>query len=142
MLIKSSFLLTFIFLSACSSPKVNVGLIDGKLRPCPESPNCVSTQSTQEEKIMKPLSFSLSLDEMKKKIKSVLLQLPRTTLVTEEKNYLHFEFKSLIFRWVDDVEFLIDENQNKVHFRSASRVGHSDLGVNRKRMDELLLKLK
>ena len=51
--------------------------------------------------------------------------------------YLHYEFTSLLLRFVDDVEFLFDEATKTVHFRSASRTGYSDLGVNRRRMEQM-----
>jgi uncharacterized protein (DUF1499 family) len=61
----------------------------------------------------------------------------RTRLIREDAAYLHFEFTSLLLRFVDDVEFLFDDDTKTVHFRSASRIGYSDLGVNRRRMEEI-----
>lgn len=60
--------------------------------------------------------------------------MPRTRIVEESENYLRVEFTTAIMRYVDDVEFLIDDSAGVVHFRSASRVGYSDMGANRKRM--------
>ena len=73
--------------------------------------------------------------EAKEALKAAIATLPRTKLVEEHESYLHYEFTSLLLRFVDDVEFLFDENTKTVHFRSASRLGYSDLGVNRKRME-------
>jgi uncharacterized protein (DUF1499 family) len=70
-------------------------------------------------------------------LKTVLTTLPRTKLVDEDESYLHYEFTSLLLRFVDDVEFLFDEATKTIHFRSASRLGHSDFGVNRKRMEQM-----
>ena len=67
----------------------------------------------------------------------VLTTLPRTKLVEEDEMYLHYEFTSLLLRFVDDVEFLFDDESKTVHFRSASRTGYSDLGVNRQRMEQV-----
>ena len=64
-------------------------------------------------------------------------QMPRTTLVTENQNYLHFECRSRLFRFVDDLEFLIDPDARVIQVRSASRVGYSDLGVNRARVNQV-----
>jgi len=61
----------------------------------------------------------------------------RVRIVTAGETYLHAEFTSAVFRFVDDVEFLLDDAEKVVHVRSASRVGHSDLGVNRKRVEAL-----
>jgi uncharacterized protein (DUF1499 family) len=63
--------------------------------------------------------------------------MPRTTIVTLEEDYIRAEFKSRIFGFVDDVEFWFDDEQKVIHFRSASRVGYSDLGANRKRMEKI-----
>ena len=68
-------------------------------------------------------------------LKQVLAEMPRATIVTERPDYLHVEFRSALFRFVDDVEFFIVPEEQRIHFRSASRVGHGDLGVNRSRME-------
>jgi uncharacterized protein (DUF1499 family) len=70
-------------------------------------------------------------------LKEIVRSLPRTKLVGEDESYLHYEFTSLLFRFVDDVEFLFDDDTKTVHFRSASRTGYGDLGVNRKRMEQV-----
>ena len=108
-----------------------------QLRECPESPNCVSTQTQQESKKMDPIPFELDPKEVIKIIKNVVESLPNTNLQNESGNYLNYIFKSKIFGFIDDVEFLIDAEQKLIHFRSASRTGYSDLGVNKKRMTEL-----
>ena len=110
---------------------------DPKLKPCPDSPNCVSTQTQQQSKQMDPIPFALDIKEIVKIIKSVVEGLPNTHLEKESDHYLHYTFKSKIFRFIDDVEFLIDAEQKFIHFRSASRTGYSDMGVNKKRMTEL-----
>ncbi len=110
---------------------------DQQLKPCPESPNCVSTQTQQKSKQMAPIPFELDPKEVKKVIKGVVENLPNTHLEKESFNYLHYTFKSKIFRFTDDVEFLIDAEQKLIHFRSASRTGYSDMGVNKKRMAEI-----
>ena len=62
---------------------------------------------------------------------------PRATLITEEGNYLRYEFRTFVFRFVDDTEFLAAPDEGLIHFRSASRIGKSDLGANRKRMKKI-----
>ena len=71
------------------------------------------------------------------RLKVVIGAMPRSKIVTADERYIHAEFSSGLFRFVDDVEFLIDPDTKTIHFRSASRVGRSDLGVNRKRMEEI-----
>jgi uncharacterized protein (DUF1499 family) len=70
-------------------------------------------------------------------LKKVVRALPRTKLVEEDESYLLYEFTSLLLRFVDDVEFLFDDDTKTIHFRSASRTGYGDLGVNRRRMEEI-----
>ena len=110
---------------------------DRTLKECPDSPNCVSTQTLQKDKQMDPIPFELDVKEIKKVIQDVVEKRPRTELKTETDTYLHYTFESKIFGFIDDVEFLIDAEKKRIHFRSASRTGYSDLGVNRKRMTEL-----
>ncbi len=124
-------------LSAFSRRPSNLGVIDGHLAACPDSPNCVSTEANDREHRMESLSFDGSAREAMERIKAIVASFPRTTLVDERENYLHFEFTSALFRFVDDVEFLIDEPSGKIEFRSASRVGRGDLGANRRRMEQI-----
>lgn len=105
--------------------------------PCPSSPNCVSTQATDEGHAIAPIHYRKSRAEAKEALKGVLNGLSRTKLVEEDESYLYYEVTSLLLRFVDDVEFLFDDEAKTIHFRSASRTGYSDLGVNRKRMEEI-----
>jgi uncharacterized protein (DUF1499 family) len=107
------------------------------LAPCPSSPNCVSTQATDEGHAIVPYRYKKPRAEAKEALKATIATLPRTKLVDEDESYLHYEFTTLLLRFVDDVEFLFDETTKTVHFRSASRTGYSDLGVNRKRMEQV-----
>lgn len=107
------------------------------LSPCPSSPNCVSTQAIDEGHAITPFGYRKARAEAKEALKTVMAMLPRTKLVDEDESYLHYECTSLLLRFVDDVEFLFDETTKTVHFRSASRTGYSDLGVNRKRMEQV-----
>ncbi len=108
-----------------------------RLKPCPDSPNCVCSQAADAGHHIDPLVFSDSPDEAMRRLQAVLTTFPRVRVVTTTPRYLHAEFTSLIFRFVDDVEFLVDPSAGVIHCRSASRVGRSDLGVNRKRVEAL-----
>jgi uncharacterized protein (DUF1499 family) len=107
------------------------------LRPCPSSPNCVSTHAQDDGHAIAPFRYRKSRAEAKEALKEVIRSLPRAKLVEEDEAYLHYEFTSLMLRFVDDVEFLFDDEEKVIHFRSASRTGYSDLGVNRKRMEQV-----
>ena len=126
---------TIVLAQMSKSTPDNLGVVDGKLNECPDSPNCVSTQTKSEKHRMEPLELStdpqLALDQ----IKSIVNELGGK-IVSENENYILAEFRSRIFGFVDDFECLIDEESNPAvaNFRSASRVGHSDMGVNKKRV--------
>ena len=113
------------------------------LPPCPGSPNCVSTLASSDDAqhVIPPYSYRKSRPEAKAALKATIADLPRTKLVKEEEAYLHYEFTSLLLRFVDDVEFLLDDEMKTVHFRSASRTGYGDLGVNRRRMEDIRSRL-
>lgn len=70
-------------------------------------------------------------------VRQVFNELNRTELIQEEEVYLHYEVRSLLFRFIDNVEILFDDASKTIHFRSAARVGYSDFGVNRRRMEEV-----
>ena len=126
------------FLSLTSTKPANLGATDGSLAKCPSSPNCVSTQASDADKSMPAISYIGDAEQTLKGIRaSIESNFTRASLITQSDGYLHYEFTSLFFRFVDDVEFLADDSTRLVHFRSASRVGHSDLGANRKRMTKI-----
>lgn len=113
-----------------------------KFAPCPPSPNCVSTQadSADKEHSIAPISFTGSPAEAKARLLAVLQQMPRATLLTDEDKYIHVETRTALMRYVDDVEFYIDSASQTIQFRSASRIGYGDMGMNRKRMEEIRVK--
>ncbi|MEM6396679.1 MAG: DUF1499 domain-containing protein [Bacteroidota bacterium] len=111
-----------------------------ELKACPSSPNCVSTQTNQPKKRMPALTFESSAEEAQEQLKAMIADMPRTKLLTEEPGYLHYAFTTWPIPFVDDVEFLFAPDEQQIHFRSASRVGHSDLGVNTNRMKKISAK--
>lgn len=115
----------------------NLGVKEGKLTACPGTPNCVSSQSNDAQSQIEPLPM-VSIAE----IKNVVQGMERTTIIEETDKYLYAEFKSKLMGYVDDVEFYLDSDANVIQVRSASRLGKSDLGVNRKRVEEIRSKLK
>lgn len=116
-----------------------LGVINGKLKEVPKSPNCISSQAEKDNKIhyMPALDFDGDIKKAKENIINIVNNMNNTVLISEEKDYLHFVFTSLIFRYKDDVEFYFDSEDNVIHFRSASRVGWQDMNGNRKRMEEI-----
>lgn len=126
-----------IIMGCSGKPPSTLGVRDGMLAPCPSSPNCVSTRSGDPRHAIAPFAYTGTAAEARERLLSALRAAKRCRVVTADQTYIHAEFTSALFRFVDDVEFQIDPDARLVHFRSASRVGHSDLGVNRKRMEAL-----
>ena len=119
----------------------NLGVSDGRLADCPVAPNCVCSQETDSVHQIEPLKLTGSTAEAKQQLKSIIATFPRATIIDEADGYLHAEFTSALFRFTDDVEFLIDDSAGVIHVRSASRTGHSDLGANRERVEAIRAKL-
>ena len=113
----------------------NLGVKDGRLAPCRPTPNCVSSQAdpADKEHYIAPIAYGGGMHELRRAVESM----ERATVIGEEGNYLYAEYKSALMGFVDDVELLLDEKARLVHVRSASRLGRSDFGVNRKRVEEL-----
>jgi len=119
-------------LSACAGePPQDIGNLSGRLADCPDSPNCVCSFDTRESHTIAPLQASLA------QIQQVLMGLPEARIVSSEGNYLYAEFTSRLMGFVDDVEFLYDPDAGITHVRSASRLGYSDMGVNRNRIESI-----
>ena len=120
------------FLTACAGePPQNIGVQDGRLTACPDSPNCVSSFESDAEHGIQPLRANLL------QVERVLLGLVEANIVKSRDGYLYAEFTSRLMRYVDDVEFLEDSTAGVIHVRSASRLGYSDLGANRKRIENI-----
>lgn len=109
------------------------------LAPCPGSPNCVSSLApgSDREHYIEPFSFSGDPAAAWQRLKTAVLAEKRVTIVEERNGYLHAEIRSLIFRFVDDVEFSLAADAGLINVRSASRTGYSDFGVNRKRVERI-----
>lgn len=144
-LIKILLVLVFLYLVAVMgirymSPQPPLGVVDGRLTPCPNTPNCVGSfeDPADQQHYMPFLPSHNGAVDAKQKLYEILDKMPRTEIIAEKENYIRATFTTFGLRFVDDVEFLIMPD-GSVQFRSASRIGKSDLGVNRKRMEEITL---
>ncbi len=126
-----------VLMSCTESRQIQTGIRHGKLLPCPDTPNCVCSQSSDKKHFTEPLRYACPLEEARAALVGALGTVDRTRIVVSQSNYIHAECMSRVFRFVDDVEFLFDDNLKTVHCRSASRSGYYDLGVNRKRMERI-----
>lgn len=125
-------------LSGCSNKAPgNIGVKDGHLSPCPETPNCVSSEAIDNDHKVDPIKAHGTPEIVMVDLTNVIESMFGGKVVRLEGNYLHAEFTSRIFRFVDDLECLYDEKNGLIQVRSASRIGYSDLNANRKRIEEL-----
>lgn len=115
----------------------DLGARDGMLKPPPRSPNCVHSQLGKGGQAIDPLSYEGDADAAIQRLRAVIEAMPRTTIVEAKGGYLYVEFESALLGYVDDVEFLAAPGESVIHVRSASRLGHSDLGANRKRVEAI-----
>jgi len=124
-----------IFCMGCKAPEI--GLTPAGLAPCPDSPNCVTSQAKTGKQAVRPLTYSTDRATAFAKIKQIVSNQDNATIVAETNDYLHAEFRSKFMGFVDDMEFWFPEDQAVIHLRSASRLGYSDFGVNRKRVQHI-----
>jgi len=117
----------------------SVGLEQGALSPCPASPNCVVSQTSDSEHAIAPISYQASREDAYDALVKILSVVPRTTIVEQTNDYIWAESSSRLLGFVDDVEFYFPSDENVIHMRSASRLGESDLGVNRRRLEQIRL---
>jgi len=132
--------LTVMMVGCAGNRHSQMGVIDGRLAACPDLPNCVSSQSTDPRHAIDPLRYEGTAEKARRFLIEAVSGMKRARIVAAEERYIHAEFTSALFRFVDDVEFLLDDGTRTIHVRSASRVGYSDLGVNRRRVEEIRLR--
>ena len=127
-----------VLMVSCSGTRTaTLGVKEGRLAPCPNSPNCVSTRSADTKHAIDPIAYTTSTEEARNRLEKIVRAMPRTKVVRQEEDYMQLECSSRLFRFVDDVEFWFDDANKVIHCRSASRKGYSDLGVNRKRVEQI-----
>jgi uncharacterized protein (DUF1499 family) len=126
----------------------NLGMATGQLLACPGTPNCVNSQSLDAESKISPLAYTTSAEDAFTNLKTVVQSFKQSVIAParsqsfaqETDNYIYAEFTIPVVGFVDDVEFLLDKDAQVIHVRSASRLGESDLGVNRKRIETIRAK--
>ena len=115
----------------------DLGVSQGRLKACPSSPNCVCSFDTDQEHGIEPIAFSGDAKTAIASLNQVIQSIPMAEIIESSDTYIYTEFTTKLMGYVDDVEFYIPENSSVIHARSASRLGKSDLGLNRKRIEEI-----
>ena len=123
-------------LAGCAgTPPDNLGIKDGRLAPCPSSPNCVSSFASDDQHAVSSWRYSGTAEAAQEKLIGILKSTDNATVITSNPGYIRAEFESSLMGFVDDVEFMIEDQA--VQMRSASRLGYSDLGANRSRINAI-----
>ena len=131
---------TLIFLTGCVGAVPDLGINNGKLAPCPKTPNCVNSQAVGEKQYIQPIRYTGSQEDARVRLLQILDFQRRAKILVAQEKYIRAEFTSALFRFVDDVEFYFPKEksgESVIHIRSASRIGYSDLGTNRKRIERI-----
>ncbi|MBW4461989.1 MAG: DUF1499 domain-containing protein [Nodosilinea sp. WJT8-NPBG4] len=120
-----------------------LGIQDGKLLPCPSTPNCVvSQEGADKDHAIAPIAYTGSREEARELLIKVLGVVPRTEIAEQQENYIRVKSTSRIMGFVDDTEFYLPEDEPVIHVRAAARLGESDLGVNRRRLEQIRFALQ
>ena len=116
----------------------DLGMADGQFTPLADTPNGVSSQAKDQSKQVPPIRFKDNLETTKKHIKEACNSYGNAKIITETNTYIHLVFTTGLMRYHDDVELYFDETNKVIHYKSQSRIGYSDMGLNRERYDEIL----
>jgi uncharacterized protein (DUF1499 family) len=122
----------------------NLGVHDGLLAPPKPTPNNVSSQADKNSDaghFIEPLRYGGEANKAWEALQGSVSGMQRVKMVKSESNYLYAEFSSRLMGYVDDVEFHLDRALGVIHVRSASRLGRSDFGVNRERIEAIRARL-
>lgn len=127
-----------IMIQGCSGgrPPLNLGINEGQLAPCPAAPNCVSSEATAADQRVELLRYADDAPQARARLRNVLNGMARVRIVQSTDDYLHVEFRSALWGFVDDVEFYFNP-PGTIQLRSASRTGYDDFGVNRERLETI-----
>ncbi|MDJ0716587.1 MAG: DUF1499 domain-containing protein [Prochloraceae cyanobacterium] len=127
-----------------STQPTNLGVNAGKLAVCSTKPNCVNSQTTAEDTdhSIDPLKYDFSSPtEAIANLDRILKDLPRVDIISETDNYLYAQVTSRWMGFVDDLEFYVNKDAGIIEVRSSARLGESDLGVNRQRIENIRTQL-
>lgn len=119
----------------------DLGVRDGRLKPMPDTPNAVGSQTQSPTHAIAPLAYRTTREAAMAALARIVAAMSGATIIVQETDYLYAEFASAWMGFIDDVEFHLPAGERIIHVRSASRLGHSDLGVNRRRVEAIRAQL-
>jgi uncharacterized protein (DUF1499 family) len=128
---------TLVLLACTGTRPPEVGVHAGALRPCPSTPNCVSSDAGDPPHHVAAFHLAVPAADAWSATVRAVEAMPRTAVLTRTDEFLHAECTSRIFRFVDDLELQLRSAEGVIAVRSASRLGRGDMGVNRRRVESL-----
>ena len=114
-----------------------VGLRDNSLQNCGSKPNCVCSLQNDSVHGIAPFQIRENVNSSMEKLSKIIQSMNGARIISSQDGYLYAEFKTSFFGFIDDVEFHVNESANRIEVRSASRLGYSDLGLNRSRLESI-----
>lgn len=126
--------------AGCASFKPReLGIQNGKLRPCPPAPKCVSSYYTKGIHHIAPLTYTGNKEEAYSRLIKILQSFDRSAIITHEPDYIHAQFTVTPLNWIDDAEFLFHKTDKTIHYASspAAKIGFWDWGENRRRAEKI-----
>lgn len=141
--LRAAAVLPLLVATACGGVAPASSLVAGHLAPCPPKPHCVSTSAAEPpDRRMPPVPFTDLPASAHQRILSAMGHERRARVVVDSGGYTRLAVHTLVFRFVDDVEFIVDSVSRNIEFRSSARLGFNDWGVNRDRMDRVVARLR
>ena len=137
--------LSFLFVNSvgyATELRENERLFEGHLLPCSQASSCVVSLDEESPSYIAPIPYHSEMNRAKNTLLKVLTVVPRTQVRETTDNYLKAESRGKIFGGVDELEFYFPSNQQVIHLRSASRNRKFDLGINRRRLEQIRLALR
>lgn len=115
----------------------DLGVLQGKLKPPSNTPNSVSSQAQQGDAQIAPLTYKGDAANAMQQLRQIVQASPGITIIASEPTYLYAQCQTRWLKFVDDLEFYVDDANKHIHVRSASRIGRKDFGVNRARVEAI-----
>ena len=113
-----------------------------RFKECPPTPNCVSSETLSKARFIKRFKTGDRPEESWELLTDILDRTSNCRVISQDSSYIHAEFRTRLLRFVDDVEFRLESEIGEIAVRSASRVGYSDLGTNRRRLESIRKRLE
>jgi len=108
-----------------------------RLLPCAGKPNCVSTEAVDPDRKMAPIPVSGDETSTREKLLAAIAAQHGSHIEIADGGFVVATFRSRLFGFVDEAQFLIETAEHRIRFRSGACSGYYDFGVNRSRIESI-----